>query len=120
MAAAMNCEEANDLLALDAVGALEPSERDEMERHVATCAACRQLAAQYVDADRIGLDAVALALQHRLDDETQKRAELRRAIEIVARRHAFELGSDLVRRRQIAGRFVHRSGNPQMNPVRGH
>lgn len=49
MAAAMNCEEANDLLALDAVGALEPSERDEMERHVATCAACRQLAAQYVD-----------------------------------------------------------------------
>lgn len=49
MAAAMNCEEANDLLALDAVGALEPSERDEMERHVATCAACRQLSAQYVD-----------------------------------------------------------------------
>jgi anti-sigma-K factor RskA len=49
MAAAMNCDEANDLLALDAVGALEPSERDEMERHVATCAACRQLAAQYVD-----------------------------------------------------------------------
>ena len=49
MAAAMNCEEANDLLALDAVGALEPSDRDEMERHVATCAACRQLAAQYAD-----------------------------------------------------------------------
>ena len=44
------------------------------------------VAAQHVDADRIGLDAVALALQHRLDDEAQKRAELRRAIEIVARR----------------------------------
>jgi anti-sigma-K factor RskA len=49
MAAAMNCDEANDLLALDAVGALEPSERDEIERHVATCAACRHLASQYVD-----------------------------------------------------------------------
>jgi len=59
-------------------------------------------------------------LQHRLDDEAQKRAKLRRAIELVARRHAFELGPDLVRGRQIAGRFVHRSGNPQMNPVRGH
>ena len=32
------------------------------------------VAAQHVDADRIGLDAVALALQHRLDDEAQKRA----------------------------------------------
>jgi anti-sigma-K factor RskA len=49
MAAAMNCEAANDLLALDAVGALEQSDRDEMERHVASCVACRQLAAQYVD-----------------------------------------------------------------------
>jgi anti-sigma-K factor RskA len=49
MAAAMNCEEANDLLALDAVGGLEPSDRAEMERHVSTCATCRQLAAQYAD-----------------------------------------------------------------------
>jgi len=45
----MNHEEANDLLALDAVGALEASDRDEMERHVATCASCRHLAAQYAD-----------------------------------------------------------------------
>jgi anti-sigma-K factor RskA len=49
MAAAMSCEEANDLLALDAVGALEGSDRAEMERHVQTCSACRQLAAQYAD-----------------------------------------------------------------------
>jgi anti-sigma-K factor RskA len=49
MAAAMNCEEANDLLALDAVGGLEPSDRAEMERHLTTCAACRQLSAQYID-----------------------------------------------------------------------
>jgi hypothetical protein len=78
------------------------------------------VAAQHVDADRIGLNAVALALQHRLDNEAQECAQLRRAIEIVARRHAFELGPDLVRGRQIAGRFVHRSGNPQISPVRGH
>jgi anti-sigma-K factor RskA len=45
----MNCEEANDLLALEAVGALEPSDRAEMERHLASCAACHQLAAQYAD-----------------------------------------------------------------------
>lgn len=49
MAAAMNCEEATDLLALDAVGVLEPSDRTEMERHVSSCAACRQRAAQYAD-----------------------------------------------------------------------
>jgi anti-sigma-K factor RskA len=49
MAAPMNCEEANDLLALEAVGALETSDRDLMERHVATCANCRHLAAQYAD-----------------------------------------------------------------------
>jgi anti-sigma-K factor RskA len=49
MAAAMNCEEAHDLLALDAVGGLEPSDRAEKERHLTTCAACRQLAAQYAD-----------------------------------------------------------------------
>ena len=49
MAAAMNCEEATDLLALDAVGGLEPSDRTEVERHLITCAACRQLAAQYAD-----------------------------------------------------------------------
>lgn len=49
MAAAMNCEEANDLLALEAVGALEGSDRDEVERHMSTCASCRHLAAQYAD-----------------------------------------------------------------------
>ena len=47
--AAMSCEEATDLLALDAVGALEPSDRDDMERHVATCATCRRAAAEYAD-----------------------------------------------------------------------
>lgn len=49
MAAAMNCEEATDLLALDAVGGLEPQDRAEIERHLSTCAACRQRAAQYAD-----------------------------------------------------------------------
>ena len=49
MAAPMSHEEANDLLALDAIGALEPTDRDEMERHVSTCESCRQLAAQYAD-----------------------------------------------------------------------
>ncbi len=49
MAAAMNCEEAHDLLALDAVGGLEPADRADMEGHLATCAACRQLSAQYID-----------------------------------------------------------------------
>jgi anti-sigma-K factor RskA len=45
----MSCEEANDLLALDAVGALEESDRAEIERHLLTCATCRGLAAQYAD-----------------------------------------------------------------------
>jgi anti-sigma-K factor RskA len=45
----MSCEEATDLLALDAVGALEASDRDLIERHVVTCAACRQAAAEYAD-----------------------------------------------------------------------
>jgi anti-sigma-K factor RskA len=49
MAAAMNCDEAHDLLALDAVGGLEASDRAEMERHLSTCAACRQLSAHYFD-----------------------------------------------------------------------
>ena len=45
----MNCDEATDLLALDAVGGLEPPDRAEIERHLSTCAACRQRAAQYAD-----------------------------------------------------------------------
>jgi anti-sigma-K factor RskA len=49
MADAMSCEEATDLLALDAVGALEASDRDVMERHVVTCATCTQAAAHYAD-----------------------------------------------------------------------
>jgi anti-sigma-K factor RskA len=49
MADAMSCEEATDLLALDAVGALEASDRDLMERHVATCATCTQAATSYAD-----------------------------------------------------------------------
>jgi anti-sigma-K factor RskA len=49
MAAPMNCEEANDLLALEAVGALEPPDREQIEQHVSTCANCRHLAAQYAD-----------------------------------------------------------------------
>jgi anti-sigma-K factor RskA len=49
MADAMSCEEATDLLALDAVGALEASDRDLVERHVATCATCTQAAASYAD-----------------------------------------------------------------------
>jgi anti-sigma-K factor RskA len=49
MADAMSCEEATDLLALDAVGALEVPDREVMERHIATCATCRHAAAQYAD-----------------------------------------------------------------------
>jgi anti-sigma-K factor RskA len=45
----MTHDEVADLLALDAVGVLEASERDAMERHLATCDPCRQSAAQYVD-----------------------------------------------------------------------
>jgi anti-sigma-K factor RskA len=49
MADAMSCEEATDLLALDAVGALEASDREVVARHVATCAACTHAAAEYAD-----------------------------------------------------------------------
>jgi anti-sigma-K factor RskA len=49
VADAMSCEEATDLLALEAVGALEASDRDTMERHLATCATCTQAAAEYAD-----------------------------------------------------------------------
>jgi anti-sigma-K factor RskA len=49
MADAMSHEEVADLLALEAVGALEPSDRDEMERHLATCAACRHAADEYAE-----------------------------------------------------------------------
>ena len=45
----MNCEEVTDLLALDSVGGLDPQDRAEIDRHLATCAACRQRAAQYAD-----------------------------------------------------------------------
>ncbi len=45
----MSCEEATDLLALDAVGALEASDRDLMERHLVSCAACKHAAAEYAD-----------------------------------------------------------------------
>lgn len=49
MADAMSHDDVADLLALEAVGALEASDREVMERHLATCAACRQAAAQYAD-----------------------------------------------------------------------
>ena len=49
MADAMSCDQSADLLALDAVGALGADEREALERHVATCATCRPLAAQYAD-----------------------------------------------------------------------
>jgi anti-sigma-K factor RskA len=45
----MSHDEVADLLALDAVGVLEPSEREAMERHLATCEPCRVAATQYVD-----------------------------------------------------------------------
>jgi anti-sigma-K factor RskA len=45
----MSCEEATDLLALDAVGALEASDRDLVERHLVSCAACKHAAAEYAD-----------------------------------------------------------------------
>lgn len=45
----MSCEEATDLLALDAVGALEASDRDLMERHLVSCEACKHAAAEYAD-----------------------------------------------------------------------
>jgi anti-sigma-K factor RskA len=45
----MSCEEATDLLALDAVGALEASDRAVLERHIATCAVCKQAEARYAD-----------------------------------------------------------------------
>jgi anti-sigma-K factor RskA len=65
----MNCEEANDLLALDSVGGLEPSDRADVERHLVTCEACRQRAAQYAD--------VASLLPAALD-QVQPPARLRR------------------------------------------
>jgi anti-sigma-K factor RskA len=49
MADAMSHDEVADLLALEAVGALEPSDRDDMERHLATCAACRHAADGYAE-----------------------------------------------------------------------
>jgi anti-sigma-K factor RskA len=49
MADAMSHDEVADLLALEAVGALEPSERDGMERHLSTCAACRHTADEYAE-----------------------------------------------------------------------
>ncbi len=49
MADAMTHDEVADLLALDAVGALEAADRELMERHLATCGPCRQAAAQYAD-----------------------------------------------------------------------
>ncbi len=49
MADPMSHDEVADLLALEAVGALEPSDRDAMERHLTTCAACRHTAAEYAD-----------------------------------------------------------------------
>jgi len=49
MADAVSHDEVADLLALEAVGALEPSERDGMERHLASCAACRHTADEYAE-----------------------------------------------------------------------
>ena len=45
----MSHEEVTDLLALESVGALEASDRDAMESHLATCAPCRHVAAEYAD-----------------------------------------------------------------------
>jgi anti-sigma-K factor RskA len=60
VADAMSHDEVADLLALDAVGVLEPSERDAMERHLATCEPCRETAAHYVDV--VGMLPTALEL----------------------------------------------------------
>src|SRR5579863_1408997 len=56
----MSHDEVADLLALDAVGVLEPSERDAMERHLASCEPCRETASQYVDV--VGMLPTALEL----------------------------------------------------------
>jgi anti-sigma-K factor RskA len=45
----MSHEEAIDLLALDAVGALEASDREIVARHLANCATCTHAAAEYAD-----------------------------------------------------------------------
>ena len=57
----MSCDEATDLLALDAVGAIEASDREVLERHVATCATCEQTAAQYADLASLLPSALELA-----------------------------------------------------------
>ncbi|TMB89010.1 MAG: anti-sigma factor [Chloroflexi bacterium] len=62
MAEAMNCFEAEGHLALASVGALEGADRSDLERHLATCHACRGLAARNADAVSLlfgALDPVA-------------------------------------------------------------
>jgi anti-sigma-K factor RskA len=62
MAEAMNCIEAEGHLALASVGALEGPDRADLDRHLATCAACQRLAARNADAVSLlfgALDPVA-------------------------------------------------------------
>jgi anti-sigma-K factor RskA len=54
----MSCAEIEGHLALAAVGALEPADRGDMDRHLSTCTACTQLAA--ANADAVALLPLAL------------------------------------------------------------
>ena len=76
-------------------GRLDPHDRIELRVELG-------VAAEHLDADGVGLDAVGLAVQHRLDDEAQESAKLRRAAEHVAADHALDRRPDLVRRHNIA------------------
>jgi hypothetical protein len=60
-------------------------------------------ALERLDRDDVALDAVAVAVQHRFDDEAEKRGELRRRTHDVAAAGAFKRGADLLRVRLIAG-----------------
>ena len=74
---------------------LDPHDRIELRVELG-------VAPEHLDADGVGFDAVGLAVQHRLDDEAQERAELRRAAEHVAADHSLQRSPDLVRRHSIA------------------
>src|SRR2546430_2523961 len=50
MGEVMSCVEAEGHLALASVGALEGIDRADLDRHLATCAACQRLAARNADA----------------------------------------------------------------------
>src|SRR6266545_7056245 len=69
----MECEQVREQIALYAAGALDADERAQVERHLASCDACRRLVDELAEAAGILPRALAAVSPHRLPPTLKSR-----------------------------------------------